>query len=678
MPDALAFPKRTVHLDFHTGPDVPDVGADFDAETFADAYARAHVDSVTVFAKCHHGNLYYDTAHPARHPSLKPGFDLLGGQIEALRRRGIRAPIYLSVQCDEYAANAHPEWIALTPEMQRVKYWTTSAFTAGWQILDMSSPYQDFLAEQLHEVLKRFAPTDGIFMDMCWDQVSCTKWAIDGMKKASLDPTSAEDRALYARQVAHQYMGRYRDMVEQAHRGRPPAGVWFNSRPKTNLAVEKQFLRHIEIEALPTGGWGYAYFPYVARFVRPLDLPTLSHTGRFFRSWGDHGGIKPAMALKYECCQILSQGMTNGVGDLLHPRAVPNPAVYDLIGKVYAHIEACEPFVEGGTPLADIAVLVDPALGDSPGAAGFGMVRMLQQLQQQFDLLPPDGDLSSYAVVIVPESTPVDAALHDRLEAYLESGGGLILSGESAFDAEGRPRFERQRITVTDPRPTTHLFLHPAECVGEGLSGFAQVMYEPTRRIRPQGDGLALVRLGSPYFPRSYDRFSGHEYTPEAPVAPDALSDAAVVQGDRVITFAPPIFTTYGNHPSPWFRQLFGNCLRRLLPDPLILADGPSRLETTVVQTPTRKAVHLLSFSSERRADGLDVVEDAIPLVEMPLSIRCASAPARVSLQPVNRSLDFEHRDGRVHTRVSMNEGHGIVVLDEVASDKATRKGGRT
>ena len=33
--------------------------------------------------------------------------------MEALHRVGIRAPIYLSVQCDEYAANAHPDWIAL-------------------------------------------------------------------------------------------------------------------------------------------------------------------------------------------------------------------------------------------------------------------------------------------------------------------------------------------------------------------------------------------------------------------------------------------------------------------------------------------------------------------------------------------------------------------------------------
>ena len=66
------------------------------------------------------------------------------------------------------------------------------------------------------------------------------------------------------------YMKRFSGMVEAAAGGADHLGIWFNSRPKTNLHVEKRFLRHTEIEALPTGGWGYAYFPYVARFVRPL------------------------------------------------------------------------------------------------------------------------------------------------------------------------------------------------------------------------------------------------------------------------------------------------------------------------------------------------------------------------------------------------------------------------
>ena len=70
MNQKLEFPKRTVHLDFHTGPWIPDVGCYFDPEEFASTFKEAHVDSVTVFAMCHHGHLYYNTDHPARHPNL--------------------------------------------------------------------------------------------------------------------------------------------------------------------------------------------------------------------------------------------------------------------------------------------------------------------------------------------------------------------------------------------------------------------------------------------------------------------------------------------------------------------------------------------------------------------------------------------------------------------------------
>ncbi|MCC2684295.1 MAG: hypothetical protein K0R75_1194 [Paenibacillaceae bacterium] len=658
----LEFPKRTIHLDFHTGPNVPDVGVNFDPEQFADTFKRAHVDSVTVFAMCHHGHLYYDTDHPARHPGLSRDLDLLGSQIDALHKVGIRAPIYISVQCNEYAANVHPEWIALNNELQQVKRSKQglSAFTPGWQILDMSSPYQDFLADILDEVLNKYAPVDGIFMDMCWDQQSCSKWAIDGMVRQGFDPRKKDDRARYARVVVHQYMQRYRDMVEEAQRKHKPAGIWFNSRPKTNLYEEKKFLRHVEIEALPTGGWGYAYFPYVARFVRPLGLPTLSHTGRFFKSWGDNSSLKPEMALMYECCQILSQGLTNGVGDLLHPRGVPNSSVYELIGKVYRHIAACEPYVEGGKLVSQIALIVDTQLGDRPGPSGIGVVRALQQLRQQFDILPPQSDLSGYELVIVPEMTPVDAPLKANLEGYLKSGGSLVLCGPAALDADGQPVLEAQGIETHGMSPYSHTFLHAASEVSQGLADYGYVMYEPGFRMTPNAGAESLVAVGEPYFQRDFDHFSGHEYTPEDRISPYA----AAVKNGRVITFSAPILEAYGKHASPNYRILLGNCLNLLLPEPLIKDEGPSKLETTVVKTDRSTVVHLLSFCPERRADNMDIVEDPFPIVDMPIAVKADLKPQRVFLAPDEQDLDFEYRNGYVHTRITFTTGHAMLVIE--------------
>ena len=668
MPDDLtrnlSFPKRSVHLDFHTGPQVPDVGRDFNAAAFAQTFKDAHVDGVCVFAKCHHGNLYYHTNRPERHPSLPLELNLLEQQIEALHSQDILASVYLSVQCDEYAANTHPEWIALTPELKQVKG-SGSALKPAWQILDMSSPYQDFLADQLQEVMHKFAPIDGIVMDMCWDQPSCSKWAIDGMRKRGYDPRLDGDRSRYAREVSHSYMQRYLDIIEKAQKGRPSMGVWFNSRPKTRLHDEKKFVHHVLIECLPTGGWGYAYFPYVARYVRSVaPMKTVSHTGRFFKSWGDNSGLKPFMALKYECCQILSQQIANGIGDLMHPRAVPDPAVYDLIGRVYRYIETCEPYVEGGTLLSQIAVVINPDLGDHPSPAAYGAVRALQQLRHQFDIVQSDSEFSNYELVIVTEDVKIDSYLKARLAAYLAAGGALMVFGPAAQDEAGGPAMPELGFEARGESPYSHTFLHALPAVSDGLADYRYVMYERGFRMTPAIGANTLVLVGEPYFEREYTHFSGHEYTPE-----DKVTDfAAIVKRDRVISFAVPLLAAYGKHAAPNYRTLLGNCIELLLPHPLLRIEGASNIETTIVRVGNRLIVHFLSFCAERRADGLDIVEDAIPMVNVPVAVKVEVRPTRVFLAPDERDVAYRYCDGYVHANISEDKGHAMLIIEEVES----------
>ncbi len=329
--DDLRF--RQIHLDFHTGPWIDDVGVDFDPRDFARTMKRAHVDSVTVFAKCHHGQLYYNTSRPERHPGLKKGHDLLRRQIDALHGEGIRAPIYISVMCDEYAANQHKDWVALQPDGKRVGRQPLSNAGASWQILDMSSPYQEYLAEQTQEVLGKFKPVDGIFFDMCWDQPSVSKWAIESMKRQGLNPESEEDRKKHAHLIALRYMKRFKQMVLDANRG---ASVFFNGRPVSNLREEFSYQTQTEIESLPTGGWGYLFFPKNVRFGRNFPLPYLGMTARFHKGWADFGGIKPYAALEYETSQAIAHGARCSIGDQFHPRGTLDRAAYDLIGKIYA------------------------------------------------------------------------------------------------------------------------------------------------------------------------------------------------------------------------------------------------------------------------------------------------------------------------------------------------------
>ncbi len=137
---------RQVHLDFHTGPHIPDVAASFDPKEFVRVVKAAHVDSVTVFAKCHHGHLYFNTEHPARHPALPKELDLLRAQVDALHAEGIRAPIYISVLWDEFAANLHPEWLVVNPDgtLQNVMVFVKS----GVEGMTFQTPSEPVIIDQ--------------------------------------------------------------------------------------------------------------------------------------------------------------------------------------------------------------------------------------------------------------------------------------------------------------------------------------------------------------------------------------------------------------------------------------------------------------------------------------------------------------------------------------------------
>ncbi len=648
------FPYRQVHLDFHTGPWLPEIGSEFNAAEFARTMKAAHVNSVTVFAKCHHGHLYYDSDRPERHPNLPRRLNLLNEMVAALHAEGIRAPIYISVQCDEYAANTHPEWLARNLDGSQVKR-SKGVFEAGWQILDMSSPYQEYLAEQTREVLDQFNPVDGIFFDMCWDQVSTSPWAIEGMLKAGLDPEQAADRERYSRQVALAYMDRFHAMVKAAS---PEATVYFNSRPLFNLAEEGRFLEQVEIEALPTGGWGYMYFPITVRYARPFGKPFLGMTARFHKSWADFGGYKPYAALEFETSQMMAHGARASIGDQLHPRGRLDAEAYRLIGKAYARIAEREPWLEGALPQAQIGLFKPTttvtSTRDSLSKTDEGATRMLMQLRQQFDMVHAQSDFSKYELIVLPDCISVDAELAGKLKAYLAGGGKLLVSGFSGLNEAATQAWLPLGVEPRGISPFTTTYFR------FGADGSDQVMYDRGVRALPSEGTEVLARVAEPYFERAWNHFTSHHQTP-----PERLTDflAASLNGP-VGYISYPVFSAYALHGNLPYRDLVSAVLERLLPEPLARMEGPSGAEIVVNRQGERTVVHLLYYPSERRAEGLDLVEDIIPLAGLKFAVKLPQPPARCYLAPQGTPLELDYRDGYAHIVLPELRGHAMVVLE--------------
>ena len=99
--------QRQVHLDFHTSEAIDGIGSKFSRENFRRCLEIGHVNSITLFAKCHHGWAYYPAKTNDMHPGLN--FDLLSEQLSVCKEMGVSAPIYISAGYDENYVRKHPE-----------------------------------------------------------------------------------------------------------------------------------------------------------------------------------------------------------------------------------------------------------------------------------------------------------------------------------------------------------------------------------------------------------------------------------------------------------------------------------------------------------------------------------------------------------------------------------------
>jgi len=650
---------RQVHLDFHTSELIPGVGEDFDPEEFAQILSEACVDSVTCFSRCHHGMIYHDTRFPAHHPSLKR--NLLAEQIEACHSRGIRVPIYITVGFDEYMAKRHPEWVETTPE-------GTPRFAgplqAGWKKLCLNAqPYIDYVIEQTHEVLETM-PVDGLFFDIILQWPCVCHSCLEGMQKEGLDPGNPAHRELYAIQVLNRFRRRMTVAVREVNKD---CSLFFNSGhvgPSFRPALDT--FTHLEIESLPSGGWGYTHFPVTVRFARNLGLPTLGMTGRFHKSWGDFGGMKNPAALEYECFSALAEGSGCSVGDQLHPRGKIDKATYDLIGGVFKKVKEKEPWCVKAHPVTEIAVFTPEALGVQDGqidSALAGVTLMLAEGHHQFDVVDQASDWTAYRVMVLPDKITLDTDLVNKVSDYLKSGGRLILSHRSGTGSDAPTTFVLPEMpcVLRGEGSFSPDFILAGQSLSEGIPQTPHVMYERSLEVAPVSGAEVLAEIGWPYFNREWKHFCSHAQTPcERP-----SGMPAVIQRDQIIYFAHPLFGMYKRHGAKVYKDLFLNALRLLLPNPLIKATAPSTARVTLLEQPkeNRHIVHVLHYIPENRCGDVPVIEDVIPLHEVRIGVHLP-APKHVYLAPERKALPFETGEGYVWVTLPRVDGHAMLVLE--------------
>ncbi len=643
--------KRQVHLDFHTNGSLP-VGKSFSKEQFQAALKAGHVDSITVFSKCHHGWSYHPTEVNEMHPELD--FDLLGAQLEACREIDVNAPVYISAGFDEKEYEKRPEWRYLgSPDKEEQKRY---AEAVHFHLLCFNTGYLDFLCAQIEEVMVKYNPC-GIFLDIISPKVCyCDKCRAD-MKALGMDIENEDDR----RKFAVMTLNKYTQATNAAVRKHSATATIFHNSghiPKGDYSfIEAN--THLELESLPTGGWGYDHFPLSAAYVRSLkNADFLGMTGKFHQSWGEFGGFKHPNALIYETSLSIVNGAGCSIGDQMHPLGEMNTATYNLIGKAYSLVEEKEPWINGALNIADIAVLSAEAVtGRRDSKADIGANRMLLEGNYLYNFIDPAMDFSGYKVLILPDVAGFGDEMIEKIKAYAAKGGRVIASGE-ALVKDGR-FFLDAGAEYAGKNEFSPTYLIPCYETVNGATEY--IMRCNSFRIEAT-DGEIAAYMQNPYFNRTAEHFCSHAH---APNNPECTCPAATIKGN-VAYIGWDIFTAYATHGHLCFKELFAHIMNKMLgSEATVTAKMPDRAVVTYTRQEKegRNILHLLFAHTTVRGESTEVIEDTVPLFNVKCSVKCEKKPSKTALAPSGEELEFEFINGRAEFTVPEVNIHQMVEI---------------
>jgi hypothetical protein len=661
---------RQIHLDFHTSPVCQNVGVDFDAQAFAQRLKEGEVDSINIFAKCHHGMSYYPTKVGIVHPHLK--FDLLGEQIEALHQADITCPVYVSIMWDDWAAQEHPEWVAITKDGRAVMRPPLSG-EWGWSTMDVGSGYADYVIAQVEELCDNY-DIDGWWFDITWPLPNYSPWGMKRMADAGVKADDDCQVQAFAAKILGDFYNRMSTFVRSKV---PDALIYYNGTITPSMRWMLPYMTHFEIESLPTSGvWGYLHYPMFARQARTYNVPILGMTGRFHKSWADFGGLKTKDQLDYECGTILAAGGTICVGDQLHPSGELDSAVYRLTAHSFSRVKALEPWCQDAVPTAEVAIqLLDrteldvPQRGHSYPPAIEGAAQMLLESAIQFDIVDPDGAIDTYAVVILPDKGEIDATLADKLRVYLNNGGTSLVSGIAGL-ANGQFVLDEIPVTYKKPAPTVPSYVRPDATLTAGselADDYDYVIYNVAHVVQPVDGAEAFGALRRALFNRTYEHYTSHQHAPVG----DDLDAPFAIQKDNVVYIASEIFSAYREHDYWAYRVLVLAALKRLLPNPLLQVNGPGwvegnlHLQAATDEHSARRIVHLTAYHPRRSMQSIPHVDQSWDIAGVSIRVRLdGDTPQQAYLAPERTALEMKIVDGYAELALPPIGVYAVVVIE--------------
>lgn len=652
-------PQRQIHLDFHTSPDIEGIGSKFSRENFQKALKEGNVDSITVFAKCHHSMCYYPTRVGTMHPHLD--FDLTGAMVDAAHEIGVRAPIYITAGWSHKDAQEHPEWLQVKNDGSSCEM--NGSFdnlnpddakpNCHWQMLCLcdGNEYTKHIYEITKEVCERYGDVDGIFYDICAFGDSCyCDSCKKGMEAEGINIDNDHEVKAYFVSKRQLFMQKCRDIIAEYH---PDATVIFNGTINQYKTWCQDYNTHFEMEDLPTAWGGYDKLPMRAKYFAKKGKGLIGMTGKFHLDWGEFGGFKSADALKYEVAMMALYGAGASVGDHMHPDGEMEMQTYKNIGEAYRYQQKIAPFCFGGKSVANLGIYASTDAG-----ANEGVSNILLENQLDYDLVT-NGNFADYDTVIICPGVVMPECDLEALKRYLDAGGKLVVMAD-ALVKDGKFQLDMGFEYIGKGEFDCDYLVSVVE--NEKLPDAPMLCNMPGHRVSADGCEI-FAEFITPYFSRTYGHFCGHKNTPHNK---NSKAYPAIAKKGNVVYVAHPLGSQYLVYGSLYHKRYMMEAVKLIYGGGILNVDGLGAQGrcTMIKQADESRYCINLAYASPVKRGKAEVIEDIMPVYNIKVSFVTDESIKRIYSGLSGEVYDFEFKDGKYGFVLPKLECHTSIVAE--------------
>jgi hypothetical protein len=198
--------------------------------------------------------------------------------------------------------------------------------------------------------------------------------------------------------------------------------------------------------------------------------------------------------------------------------------------------------------------------------------------------------------------------------------------------------------------------------LGEGLIVSPVLNYSPALRMKAHAGTQVLAHIHEPYFSRTYEHYCSHMNTP---YRPERAAHPALIQKGRVVYSPSPLDLMYDHRAARAHRDLFERALKRVYTAPMLHVALPSNGRVSLLHQAAqhRYVAHLL-YATPHYRGGLELIEDLVPLFDVPVVLHVSELVRKATLIPDGIDLPLVREGETVKVVVPRFTMHCAVVFE--------------